>query len=348
MRGRLAPEGAPVIYLADISEYQSEINDAAYLAWSKAIAIRALYGTGHVDGAWYGGGRRAALHAGGVQWLGLYQFLVAGQSGAAQAQAFHQLVGPIQVGEVFIADFEQGDRAMLTAWYDTMLSLYGAGIGPYLWTYTNLNFGQAQGVLPVEWIADYSSTEPSTPHVLWQFTDAHKIPGVGVCDCNAFDGTVTELASYAYQGQPPPRPTVAQWTCEGLLSLADLASFQLHSDVAMLLWLTAENSPHSLYTVAMANYLNEVFAADTVKVPAGIILWHPDISTVTPFASHGDQTLLGLALGWGCECAEIVRLTAENSPGAVFNAGMASYLDGVFARSALKVPAGTVIFYLKG
>src|SRR5262249_28973664 len=31
-------------YLADVSEFQPQINDAKYLAWSKAIIIRAAYG----------------------------------------------------------------------------------------------------------------------------------------------------------------------------------------------------------------------------------------------------------------------------------------------------------------
>jgi hypothetical protein len=61
----------PQVMCADISEFQPSIADATYLAWSKAIVIRALYGDAHDDGAWYGGARRAALHAGGAQFLGI-------------------------------------------------------------------------------------------------------------------------------------------------------------------------------------------------------------------------------------------------------------------------------------
>jgi Glycosyl hydrolases family 25 len=196
--------------LADVSEWNPDIADATYLRWSRAIVVRALYGDAHDDAAWYGGTRRAALHAGGARFVGCYQYLVAGQDGAAQARAFHQLVGAIQPGEVFIADFEEGAHALLTAWYNEMLTLYGDGIGPYLWTYTGLNFGEANGALPVQWLADYTSAEPTSPHKLWQFTDSYQVPGVGTCDCSVFHGSIDELAALAYQapkGWTFPAPT---------------------------------------------------------------------------------------------------------------------------------------------
>jgi hypothetical protein len=211
------------VLLADISEFDPSIADAAYLAWSKAVAIRAAYGDAHDDRAWYGGQRRALLHAGGAKFLGVYQYLVAGQSGAAQARAFHALVGAIEPGEVFIADFEEGNRGVLEAWRAEMLSLYGQAIAPYLWAYTGLYFGEAQGVLPVQWIADYGAPEPSTPHKLWQFSDSYQVPGVGVADCNVFHGTIGELAALAYQPsrpKPPPAPA-PQWPAGTVLREGD-------------------------------------------------------------------------------------------------------------------------------
>jgi len=192
----LAP--GPQVLLADISEFQPQISDAAYLAWSKAIVIRAAYGDAHDDHAWYGGDRRDQLHAGGAKFLGIYQYLVNGQDGAAQASALHRLVGDIRPGEVLIADYEEGQRQMLTAWYLRMRQLYPQAAWPYLWTYTGLNFGNAHGVLPVEWIAAYQAAEPVTPHKLWQFTDAYNVPGVGTCDCSVFHGTIDQLAALAY------------------------------------------------------------------------------------------------------------------------------------------------------
>lgn len=197
--------------LADVSEFQSSIADAQYLAWSRAIVIRAMYGAAHDDRAWYGGQRRDLLHAGGARFVGVYAYLVAGQPGARQARAFHSLVGAIRPGEVFIADFEEGSRTVLEDWRAEMLALYGQAIRPYLWTYTGLYFGEAQSVLPVEWIAAYGQSEPGTPHKLWQFTDSYQVPGVGTCDASVFHGSIDQLAALAYPAtapKPPPPPPV--------------------------------------------------------------------------------------------------------------------------------------------
>lgn len=183
--------------LADVSEFQPSVDDAKYLAWSKAMVIRAAFGDQHDDKAWYNGQRRDALHAGGALFLGIYQFLVAGQSGAAQAAALHRLVGALRKGEVLIADLEQGDKTMLTEWYNTMRAWYPA---QYLWTYTGESFGTSAGILPVEWIAAYRAAEPASPHQLWQFSQNYTVPGVGIADCSVFHGTVGQLAALACQG----------------------------------------------------------------------------------------------------------------------------------------------------
>ena len=188
------------IYLADVSEYQPDIDDAAYVAWSHGIMVRALYGDAHVDRAWYSGARRTDLHAAGIEFLGLYQYLVSGQSGTSQARAFHNQVGPIRKGEVFVADFEEGEKSMLTSWYNEMIALYGSGISNHLWTYTGLDFGRSAGVLPVQWIASYGTSKPSTPHTLWQFSDSYHVPGIGTCDCNRYDGSMSELAALGWGG----------------------------------------------------------------------------------------------------------------------------------------------------
>lgn len=188
-------------YMADVSEFQPDVNDAKYLAWSKAMGIRAAFGDAHDDGAWYGGARRQALHDGGVRFLSIYHFLVAGQDGTAQANALHDLVGPLRKGEVLVADFEQGEKSMLTAWYNRMTAL--GYPRQHLWTYTGLWFGGQQGALPVEWIAAYQAAEPTSPHTLWQFSESFAVPGVGTADCSVFHGTIDELAALAYGGTPP-------------------------------------------------------------------------------------------------------------------------------------------------
>lgn len=206
-RRRGMPEvtaASQMVLLADVSEYQPDLVDATYLAWSKAVAVRAMYGDAHDDAAWYGGARRSALHAGGARAVLIYQYLVAEQSGAAQAQAFHKLVGAIQPGEIFVGDFEEGAPSMLNDWRNTMISLYGYGIEPYLWTYSDLWFGQQQGVMPVQWLADYTSTEPDAGQKLWQFSESYQVPGVGTADCSLFHGTIDQLAALAYPAAPPP------------------------------------------------------------------------------------------------------------------------------------------------
>lgn len=194
---------APQVLLADISEFEPNIADAVYLKWSQAIVIRAAYGAKHDDKAWYGGQRRQLLHSGGARFLGIYQYLVAGQDGAEQADALYALVGALQPGEVLIADFEEGQHTMLTAWYNRMLDI--GYPRQYLWTYSGLSFGQASGALPVEWIAAYGQGEPSSPHKLWQFTDSYAVPGVGSADCSVFHGTIDQLAALACQ-KPQPAP----------------------------------------------------------------------------------------------------------------------------------------------
>jgi hypothetical protein len=243
------------VYLADVSEFQPTINDAQYVAWSHWIAVRALYGSSHVDGAWYGGARRSSLHAAGIEFLALYQYLVAGQSGAAQAQAFHALVGPIRDGEVFVADFEVGDKPMLTDWYNEMLALYGPGIANYLWTYTGLSFGEAKGILPVQWIAAYEVTEPASPHILWQFSDHYSVPGVGTCDCNSYHGTMAALAGLAWGGAASFHVTTdapGTWTGQVTLSGdgANSTSTWYTATVNGTTWTTPSVSEPNLTTTA--------------------------------------------------------------------------------------------------
>lgn len=205
-------------YLADISEFQPDLIDAKYLAWSKACIIRAAYGDAHDDRAWYGGARRSALLAGGARFLGIYQYLVAGQDAAVQARALVKLVGPrLNTGEMIIADVEEGSgsqAARLSAWASVIKDAYG--IAP--WSYSGLSFASAHGIAPVTWLAAYQSAEPATRHVLWQFTDAYSVPGAGSCDCSVYRGTIAQLAALAYGGSapapvtppaPPPAPARA-------------------------------------------------------------------------------------------------------------------------------------------
>lgn len=205
------PRGIPVLasgpltYLADISEYEPSVNDAVYLAWSKAIVIRALYGTGHEDGAWYGGARRGALHAGGARFVGIYAYITAGQDAAAQAHALVSLIGRLRPGEKVIADMEEGDgdqSARWRQWRAVIAAAYGTSHGADPWLYSGLYFAATHGLRP-DWLAAYQPREPAMPHLLWQFTAAYPVPGVGLADCSVYRGPIAELAAIAYQPSPP-------------------------------------------------------------------------------------------------------------------------------------------------
>ena len=190
--------GSPQVFLADCSEFQPDIADAVYLKWSKAIVIRAMYGDQHDDGAWYGGARREDLHAGGVKWLGIYQFIVPGQDAAEQAHALVDFLGPLRPGELPIGDLENGgagQRARWDAWSEVIREAYG--ITP--WLYSGLDFARAQGLAP-QWVAAYQSSPPDVPHLMWQFSEDYEVPGVGSADCSVFTGTIAQLAAHAHQG----------------------------------------------------------------------------------------------------------------------------------------------------
>ena len=201
----------PQVHLADISEFQPDIADATYLAWSKAIIIRAMYGDAHDDGAWYGGVRRDALHAGGAQFLGIYQYLVASQDAATQARALVSLLGPLRPGEIPICDLEEGngDQAgRWEAWRQVILAAY-----PQLahtpsgspWLYSGLDYAATHNLRP-QWVAAYQATAPSMPHVLWQFSSSYPVPGVGLADCSVYLGSVSELRALITATVPKPPP----------------------------------------------------------------------------------------------------------------------------------------------
>lgn len=192
--------------LADVSEFEPQISDAAYLAWSRAVVIRAAYGASHDDRAWYGGQRRQFLHDGGVQFLGIYQYVTAFESVTAQAREFCRLIGSLRPGEYPIADIEEGSgdqSGRRAAWNSVVASELGFTPGT---GYSGLFFARDHHLAPVEWVAAYQNAEPDVPHLLWQFTDAFPVPGAGQADCSVFNGPVSALAAHAFAGQPAPPP----------------------------------------------------------------------------------------------------------------------------------------------
>lgn len=262
-----------VTLLADVSEFQPDIADQAYLSWSKAIVIRGLYGT-RVDKAWYGGARRDALHAGGARFIGIYAYIT-GQDIVAQAKALISLLGRLRPGEKIIADIEEGAGDQQARWV-TWAKTVNAALGDPPWDYSGLNFAAAHGLQPVTWVAAYSTREPDPPHQLWQFTDALTIPGVGTADCSVFHGSIDELAALAYQPTARP-PAPARWHGEyvtaGQFSLAALAA-KLGVPPAALLRMTAVH--YGTFGDALAGWLNAVHSGTqpaSTPLPAGVRFW---------------------------------------------------------------------------
>lgn len=199
----------PATFICDVSEFQPSIADAVYLAWSKAIIIRAMYGDQHDDAAWYGGARRDALHADGAQFVGIYQYIVASQDAAAQAHALVNLLGPLRPGEIILGDLEEGtgdQQARWQAWQQVILAAYPQlrhfpDPGP--WQYSGLDFAATHGLHP-QWVAAYQAAEPAMPHLLWQFSSSYPVPGVGLADCSIYHGSVAQLRARI---TPVPKPT---------------------------------------------------------------------------------------------------------------------------------------------
>jgi len=192
-----------VVRLGDVSEFQPDISDQRYLAWSKSIVIRAAYGV-TPDRAWYAGARRAALHAGGAQFVGIYQYLVADQDPVEQADALGALIGALRPGEKILCDIEEGTGSQQARWMRWAGRIAQLGDDP--WDYSGAFFAAEHGLQPVDWIASYGSAEPAAPHKLWQCSDAYNIPGVGHADLSIFHGSQAQLTAQAYRGAGPPKP----------------------------------------------------------------------------------------------------------------------------------------------
>jgi hypothetical protein len=223
-----------VVLLADISEFQHSIADPAYLRWSQAIVIRAAYGAFHTDQSWFGGQRRDLLLAGGARFLGLYQYLVAGQDPAAQAKAMVSVLGgKLNPGEVVICDIEEGGGSQRARW-DAWSHVIETELGDAPWNYSGAFFAQNAGIAPVDWVAAYGSAEPGTAHKLWQFTDAFAVPGIGTVDCSVYHGTIDQLAALAHGGTSrpvtPPAPATG-WTETLIANLTTLTLNDSGEDV---------------------------------------------------------------------------------------------------------------------
>jgi len=189
----------PDIRLADISEFQSNIDAPAYLGGGyKCLIVRAHNGY-RPDNKWPG--RRDYLRGYDFTALGFYQYLVSDRDAATQAREFCSTVGPLRGNEFPILDLEVGSgsqTARANAWFDVVDAW--AGFPGTLYSgesFGNSNLGGwSQWEGRPRWIAAYRSSEPTAPHELWQNTDHASFPGLsGGVDGNIFHGTDEQFLS---------------------------------------------------------------------------------------------------------------------------------------------------------
>lgn len=205
-----------VLLLPDVSEWQpsADLGGIGRVNGGAAV-IRAAYGTGHAD--WEFTRFRAA--ASGFRFLGIYQYLVAGEDAAAQAGVFCSLVHELGPHEVPVCDLEEGDGDQ-SGRFGTWASVVESRLGKRPWLYSGEAFAQEHGLAPLfsgseyhTWVAAYGDAEPALGHVLWQCTDGTTgpnrtdWPGAGFCDTNVYRGTLGQLAVLA--APPPPKPPPA-------------------------------------------------------------------------------------------------------------------------------------------
>jgi hypothetical protein len=204
------------LLLPDPSEWQPSADMAGIKRLNGGAAIvRLAYGTSHPDVH----GERMRRDAAGFPFLGLYQYIVAGQDIKAQAAVFCGLIGKLAAHEIPVADYEEGDgnqAARFTTWAD----IVETRTGQRPWLYSGGSYASTHGLAGFfngsryhTWVAAYGNTEPTLGHTLWQSTDGkvgtHRTswPGAGFCDTSVYHGTLTQLAVLIRAGTaPPPLP----------------------------------------------------------------------------------------------------------------------------------------------
>ena len=187
-------------FVADISNYQANIDLPTYRATNGKIICQVSWGTTQTVNP-LRVLQIASLKFDVVVW---YMGLRADQDIAAQVAAFTNMIPVQTAGETYCIDWEATPgvsaiptldqvnqaRALLAAHY---------GILPgWIGTYASTSLFQSQGMPDWggwTWVASYQTTEPAIPHTLWQFTNGTyqsnpygpiNFPGIGFCDGSVF------------------------------------------------------------------------------------------------------------------------------------------------------------------
>ena len=217
----------PDIRLADVSEWQPNIDAAAYLAGGyRTLIVRAHSGY-RPDKMMPA--RRDYLRGFPFAALGYYQYLAHDRDAAQQARELVSTVGPLRANEFLVLDHEEGagnQIARADAWFavvDQAIGFKATLYAGYFYCRDHLG-GWGRWANRPRWLAAYSTVEPGDPHELWQNTDAARFPGLsGTVDGNIFHGDERRFAAVFTAGRgtvapapPKPadsRPASARWSC---------------------------------------------------------------------------------------------------------------------------------------
>lgn len=201
-----------MLVLADISEFQKNIDAPTYLGAGHTCLIVRAHNGWRMDHMWPL--RRDYVRGFKFDAIGYYQYLVAGRPAGDQARDFIRAVGPLRPNEFVILDLEEGsgnqtDRAQV--WF----SIVDAQYKRQSTLYSYLFFGRDQlngweSWHRPRWIADIHANAPSDPHELWQNTDKAVYPGISsACDSSIFQGSKQDFLKTFCQADmtPAPAPT---------------------------------------------------------------------------------------------------------------------------------------------
>lgn len=188
------------LIVIDVADYQGVID------WPAVVgSLRSRYGGAAAivkAGSFYANGAnddnqwtRNAAGAATADWWGAYQYLGQNADPAAAARHLQAQVLALPADRrpnVIVLDLEEGtgdQSSRQKTWHDAL----NTGIDE--WDYSGAYFIRAHNLQGVEWVAAYSSTEPSLPHDLWQYTGGgYRVAGIaGGVDASKFHGTIDQL-----------------------------------------------------------------------------------------------------------------------------------------------------------
>lgn len=188
------------LLIADVSEFQPDIDWDAYAASNPAAIVRVHNGW-RADNQW----PRNQIGVVRCRWWGAYQYLPASVDPARAALAMLATLGDSRPS-VTILDLEEGggdQQPRQDAWLRVM-----AGDPADDWTYSGLYFARQHNV-HVDWIAAYGQREPTVDHLLWQFSDSTDFPGVGTTDASVFNGSIDDLLALTTHNTTPQEINMA-------------------------------------------------------------------------------------------------------------------------------------------